>query len=45
MQKPRASSGNRRMTADEKQIEAEWKGVDLDKLEPEVVELDPMPVT
>ena len=41
MQKPRASSGNRRMTADEKQIEAEWKGVDLDKLEPEVVELDP----
>lgn len=41
MRKPSAAKHSRRMTVDEKQIEAEWNGVDLEKLEPEVVELDP----
>lgn len=41
MRKPKASQRSQHTTADEKRIEDEWEGVDLEKLEPEVVELDP----
>ena len=41
MRKPKASGVSRRMTSDERQIDAEWTGVDFDNLEPMVFGLDP----
>lgn len=38
----RKASKPKEMTRDEKQLEAEWEGVDLDNLEPETLELDPV---
>ncbi|OGQ88486.1 MAG: hypothetical protein A2289_08915 [Deltaproteobacteria bacterium RIFOXYA12_FULL_58_15] len=39
MRKPKASK--RRPTQDERELEAQWEGVDFDKLKPVRVDLDP----
>ena len=39
---PRAKASKRRKSEDERKVEAEWAGVDLDTLEPARLELDPV---
>lgn len=42
MPKPKGSKRSRRKSADQKRVEAQWAGVDLDALEPTAADLDPV---